>query len=81
MCFFLSLNFKAQFKPLKRNTSGDIYHDIRKLSNDVFCRKETLPMHLALVSMSRPLHSTPNSVSFSTWNCGQDCLSTSVYSA
>ena len=21
---------------------GDIYHDIRKLCNDVFCRKETL---------------------------------------
>ena len=46
--------------------NGDIYHDIRNLCNDVFCRKETLPMRFSLVSMPRPLPSSPNS----TWNCG-----------
>ena len=37
---------------------GDIYHDIRKLCDDVFCRNETLPMRFSLVSMSRPLPSS-----------------------
>ena len=66
-------------QPLKRNSSGDTYHDIRKLCNDVFCRKETLPMRFVLFSMSTPRPATPNSVnflpgvSFSTWNCGQGC--------
>ena len=46
--------------------SGNIYHDIRKLGDDVFCRKETLGF--ALVSKPRSLPATPNSVSFSTWN-------------
>ena len=31
--------------------------------NDVFCRKETLPMRFTLVSMPTPLPATPNSVS------------------
>ena len=41
--------------------SGDIYHDIRKLCNDVFCRKETLRFEFS-VSMSKKLPPTPNSV-------------------
>ena len=36
---------------MQGNTNGDIYHDIGKLCNDVFCRKETLPMRFSLVSM------------------------------
>ena len=55
--------------------NGDIYHDIRKLCNDVFCRKETVPMRFSLVSMPRPLPSSPNS----TWNCGQGCPNTNIY--
>ena len=30
-------------------------------------QENTLPMHFALISMSRPLLSTQNSVSFSNW--------------
>ena len=37
-----------------------------ELCNDVFCRKETLPMRFSLVSMPRPLPSSLNN----TWNCG-----------
>ena len=55
--------FTVWFKPLERNTSGDTYYDIRKLCNDVFCRKETLPMRFALVSTPVPLPAAPNSVS------------------
>ena len=29
--------------------SGDIYHDIRKFCNDVFCRKETLRFEFLVV--------------------------------
>ena len=50
-------------------------HDIRKLCNDVFCRKENLAMRFSLVSMLRPLPSSPNS----TWNCGQGCPNTNIF--
>ena len=72
---FVADVFAVYFKPLQGNTNGDIYHDIRKLCNDVFCRKETLLMRFSLVSMPRPLPSSPNS----TWNCGQGCPNKNIY--
>ena len=47
----------------KETRVENTYYDIRKLCNDVFCRKETLPKRFALVSMPTPLPVTPNSVS------------------
>ena len=67
VCDFRRWFFAVYFKPLQGNTNGDIYHDIRKLCNDVFCRKETLSMRFSLVSMPRPLPSSPNS----TWELQQ----------
>ena len=60
--------------------SGDIYHDIRKLCNDVFCRKETLCFEF-LVSMPKQLPPTPKSVSFSVWTGNSQpiyCLGRSI---
>ena len=37
-------------------------------------------MRFALVSIPTTLRSTPNSVSISTWNCGQGCPNTNVLS-
>ena len=75
VCDFRRWFFAVYFKPLQGNTNGDIYHDIRKLCNDVFCRKEILPMRFSLVSMPRPLPSSPNS----TWNCSKGCPNTNIY--
>ena len=73
---FTVCGFVADFlvQPLQRNMSDmsrDIYHNNRKLCNDVFCRKEML--HFALVSLP------PNLVSFGTWNCNSHVNQYTVY--